>query len=134
MNAKRLRECGVKVIAGTDAGASMARLEEAMHIEMECLVGAGRTPREALEAGTLGSATAIGRDKEIGSLEPGKLADIVVVRGEPTKDISDIRQVEQVFLSGELVAGAGQIKRDARPSPWPENEILERPSLLSEFD
>ena len=133
-NATRLRECGVKVIAGTDAGACMARFEEAMHVEMECLVGAGWTPREAIEAATLGSASAIGRDDEIGSLEKDKLADIVVIRGDPTKNISDIRQVEQVFLSGELVSGAGQLRRDARPMPWPEDEILERRSLLDEFD
>ena len=85
MNAKRLRECGVKVIAGTDAGASMARFEEAMHIEMECLVGAGRTPREALEAGTLGSATAIGRDKEIGSLEPASWLTLWSCGASPQK-------------------------------------------------
>ena len=133
-NAKRLRECGVKVIAGTDAGASMARFEEAMHVEMECLVGAGWTPREAIEAATLGSATAIGHGEQLGSLEPGKIADLLVVRGDPTANISEIRQVERVFVAGEIVVGAGQVKHDVRPTPWPADEILERPSLMSEFD
>lgn len=132
-NARRLRECGVKVIAGTDAGASMARFEEAIHVEMECLVGAGWTPLEAIEAATLGSATAIGRGDTVGTLEKGKLADIVVVRGDPTEDISQIRQVERVFIGGKLVVDSGHTQPDARPSPWPADEILERPSLLSEL-
>ena len=133
-NAKRLRDCGVKVIAGTDAGASMARFEEAMHVEMECLVGAGWTPSEAIEAATLGSASAIGQGKDIGSLESGKIADMLVVRGNPTVNISDIRQVERVFIAGEQVVGAGQVRRDSRPTPWPEDEIEQRPSLLNEFN
>jgi imidazolonepropionase-like amidohydrolase len=132
-NARRLRECGVKVIAGTDAGASMARFEEAIHVEMECLVGAGWTPLEAIEAATLGSATAIGRGDTVGTLEKGKLADIVVVRGDPTEDISQIRQVERVFIGGKLVVDSGHTQPDARPSPWPADEILERPSLLAEL-
>ena len=133
-NARRLRECGVKVIAGTDAGASMARFEEAMNVEMECLVGAGWTAQEALEAATLGSASAIGRDADIGSLELGKIADMVVVRGDPTEDIAAMRQVQCVFLSGRVVVGAGQVKLDARPDPWPLDEISSRASLLSAFD
>ena len=133
-NARRLRECGVKVIAGTDAGASMARFEEAMHVEMECLVGAGWTPQEALEAGTLGSATAIGHGDDLGSLEAGKIADMVVVRGDPTGNISDIRQVERVFVAGKMVVGSGQVQHDLRPTPWPADEIAERPSLLREFE
>ena len=112
----------------------MARFEEAMNVEMECLVGAGWTPHEALEAATLGSAAGIGRDREVGSLEPGKFADMVVVRGDPTQDIIAMRQVECVFLGGKAVVGGGQVKLDARPDPWPADEISERPSLLRAFD
>ena len=133
-NARRLRECGVKVIAGTDAGASMARFEEAMHVEMECLVGAGWTPQEAVEAATLGSASAIGRGDSVGSLSAGKLADLVVVRGDPTANISDIRQIECVYLDGVAVVVSGRTQPDARPDPWPADEVLQRPSLLAEFD
>ena len=129
-NARRLRECGVRVVAGTDAGAALARFEEAINVELELLVGAGWTPLEALEAATMGSAEAIGRATEIGSLEPGKLADLVVVRGDPTRSISDVRQVERVFTGGRLVVGGGQAIVDARPHPWPLDEIAERPSLL----
>jgi imidazolonepropionase-like amidohydrolase len=132
-NARRLRECGVRVVVGTDAGAALARFDEAAHVEMELLVGAGWTPLEALEAGTFGAAVAVGREKTIGSLEPGKLADLLVVRGDPTRNISDVRQVERVLLGGRTVVGAQGVRADLRPHPWPLEEIAERRSLLAEI-
>jgi imidazolonepropionase-like amidohydrolase len=130
-NARRLRESGVPVVTGTDAGAALARFEEAINLELELLVGAGWTPFEALEAATLGAARALRLDKEVGSLEPGKHADLVVVRGDPTRDITHARQVERVFQRGRCVVGGGQAILDARPHPWPLHEIAERPSLLA---
>jgi imidazolonepropionase-like amidohydrolase len=98
---------------------------------MEALVGAGWTPVEAIHAGTLGSATAIGCDKELGSLEAGKLADLVVVRGNPGRAISDVRQVEAVFLGGRPVVRRGQATLDARPTPWPDEAIAFRTEYRS---
>jgi imidazolonepropionase-like amidohydrolase len=128
-NARRLREAGVRVVVGTDAGAALARFDEAVHVELELLVGAGWSPVEAIAAGTLGAASAIGLEKEIGSVEAGKSADLVVVRGDPTRNISDLRQVEHVFRAGQLVATGGRLTSDARPLPWPLDEIAERRSL-----
>ena len=54
---------------------------------------------------------------------------MVVVRGDPTGNISDIRQVERVFVAGKMVVGSGQVQHDLRPTPWPADEIAERPSL-----
>jgi imidazolonepropionase-like amidohydrolase len=130
-NAARLREAGVRVVVGTDAGAALARFDEAVHVELESLVGAGWTPVDAIAAGTLGSATAIGREKDLGSLEEGKLADLVVVRGDPGRSISDVRQVEAVFLGGRQVAHRGSATLDARPTPWPADQIAERTSYRS---
>ena len=132
-NARRLRESGVPVVTGTDAGAALARFEEAINLELELLVGAGWTPTEALQAGTLDAARALRLDKEVGSLEAGTFADMVIVRGDPTRNISDTRQVERVFQSGRCVVGSGRAIVDARPHPWPLNEIAERPSLMSLF-
>jgi len=129
-NARRLRESGVPVVTGTDAGAALARFEEAINLELELLVGAGWTPIEALQAGTLGAARALRLDKEVGSLEAGKLADMAIVRGDPTRDISDTRQIERVFQGGRCVVGGGYATVDARPHPWPLDEIAERPSLM----
>jgi imidazolonepropionase-like amidohydrolase len=97
------------------------------------LTGAGWTPLEALEAGTLGAAIAIGREKVVGSIEPGKLADLLVVRGDPTRHISDVRQVERVFLGSRLVADADGLVGDRRPNPWPLDEIAERRSLWADL-
>ena len=133
-NARRLRENGVPVVTGTDAGAALARFEEAIHLELELLVGAGWSPLEALQAGTLGAARALRLDKDVGSLEPGKLADLVIVRGDPTRAISDARQVERVFQAGRCVVGGGQAVVDARPHPWPLDEIETRPSLMALVD
>ena len=130
-NAARLREAGIRVVVGTDAGASLARFDEAVHVELESLVGAGWTPLEAIAAGTLGSATAIDRDKDIGSLEEGKLADLVVTRGNPARNISDVRQIEAVYLGGRLVATRGHATLDARPTPWPEEQIAQRTTYRS---
>jgi imidazolonepropionase-like amidohydrolase len=130
-NAALLRDAGVRVVVGTDAGAALARFDEAVHVELESLVGAGWTPLEAITAGTLGAATAIGREKEIGSLEAGKLADFVVTRGNPARHISDVRQVEEVFLGGRQVAARGQATLDARPTPWPEEQIAQRTAYRS---
>jgi imidazolonepropionase-like amidohydrolase len=61
--------------------------------------------------------------------EPGKIADLVIVRGDPTRDIRDIRHVEHVFHGGRVAASAGQLVDDRRPLPWPLEEIAERRSL-----
>ena len=125
-NAARLREAGIRVVVGTDAGASLARFDEAAHVEMEGLVQAGWTPLEAIEAGTRGAAAAIGLEREIGTLEAGKLADLVVVQGEPARTISDVRHVVAVFLGGRLAVSAGHATLDDRPVPWPAEQIAHR--------
>ena len=127
-NAARLREAGVRVVVGTDAGASLCRFDEAVHVEMESLVGAGWNALEAIAAGTSGSAVAIGREHEVGSLESGKLADLVVVTGDPTRRIADIRNVEAVFVGGRQVVGTGHATLDARPLPWPVDQMPPAPT------
>jgi imidazolonepropionase-like amidohydrolase len=128
-NARRLREAGVRVVVGTDAGAALARFDEAVHVEMELLVGAGWSPLEAIRAATLDAAIAVGLEKEIGTVEPGKVADLVVVRGDPTGNVSDARQVMHVLKAGRVVVTAGQLTDDRRAVPWPSAEIAERTSL-----
>ncbi len=67
---------------------------------IELLVAAGFTPLEAIRIGTLNGATYLGLADRIGSIAPGKNADLVVVRGDPSRDIRDIEQVEIVFKDG----------------------------------
>ena len=62
-------------------------------------------------------------------LEPGKIADLVVVRGDPARSISDVRQVTHVVQRGRVVASGGRLTDDGRPLPWSSAEIAERPAL-----
>jgi Amidohydrolase family len=68
--------------------------------EIELLVEAGLTPLEAIHVGTENGATYLGRQDRIGTLAPGKQADLVLVKGDPSKNIDDIENVETVFKSG----------------------------------
>lgn len=67
---------------------------------VELLAEAGLSPVEAIRVATLNGAKALGRDKEIGSIEVGKAADLILVRGDPTLRIADIENVETVFKDG----------------------------------
>jgi len=125
-NAAMLRDAGVRVVVGTDAGAALARFDEAVHVEMESLVGAGWSPVDAIAAGTSGSAVAIGRERDLGTLEAGKIADLVLVRGNPARDISDVRHVEAVYQNGREVVRNGHVTVDARDVPWPADQIAQR--------
>jgi Tol biopolymer transport system component len=72
------------------------------HWEMEAYVQGGMTPAEVLRAGTIGSATAIGRAGELGSIEPGKFADLVILNKDPRQDIRDSRAIAEVMQNGRL--------------------------------
>jgi imidazolonepropionase-like amidohydrolase len=67
---------------------------------VELLVAAGFTPEEAIRIATLNGATFLGEDSRIGTLTTGKQADIVIVRGNPATNITDIRNVQLVFKDG----------------------------------
>jgi imidazolonepropionase-like amidohydrolase len=76
------------------------------HWEMEAHVQGGMTPHEALRAGTIGSAQAIGRAAEFGSIEPGKFADLAILDADPRADIRNSRSVVQVMRNGRLYDAA----------------------------
>lgn len=67
---------------------------------MEAHVAGSMTPHEALRAATLGSTTAIGRQSELGSLEPGKLADFVMLEANPPQDVGTARRIALVVRNG----------------------------------
>jgi imidazolonepropionase-like amidohydrolase len=92
---------GGLLVAGTDpTGYGGVVAGFANHREIELLVEAGFTPVEAIRIATLNGAIYLGRDHEIGSIIPGKRADLVVVRGDPSSRIADIESVELVFKRG----------------------------------
>jgi len=96
-------EAGVPIAMGTDAATSFNYHGENAD-ELALMVEAGMTPMQAITAATSTAARALGRDHELGTLQPGLLADLIVVRGNPVVDVSLLRQPPQaVFLGGRLV-------------------------------
>jgi cytosine/adenosine deaminase-related metal-dependent hydrolase len=94
-------KAGGLLVAGTDptgAGGVVPGFADQRQIEL--LVEAGFTPVEAISIATLNGAKYLGRDGRIGSIAPGKQADLVVVNGDPSQTIADIRRVETVFKRG----------------------------------
>src|SRR3954449_3009504 len=92
---QRALEIGVKVVAGTDAG---GHGHPANAGELECLVKAGMTPMQTLQAATGWAAECCGKEAELGTIERGKLADLVVVDGDPLADISVLRDPARIAL------------------------------------
>lgn len=97
---------GVKIALGTDAGVFPHGRNG--H-EFTLMVRAGMTPMQAIQAGTLSSATLLGREVDVGSLVPGKLADLVAVTGDPLQDISVLEHVAFVMKGGIVVKRDGQV-------------------------
>jgi enamidase len=94
-------KAGGLLVAGTDPTGSGGVIPGyANQREIELLVEAGFTPLEAISIGTLNGAKYLGRDRVIGTVTAGKQADLVVVTGDPSTKISDIRNVEIVFKQG----------------------------------
>jgi imidazolonepropionase-like amidohydrolase len=94
-------KAGGRLMAGTDpTGNGGALAGFASQREVELLVEAGFTPLEALRIATLSAAEYLGESDRIGSIAQGKLADLVVLRGDPSVQIADIEKVETVFKDG----------------------------------
>jgi imidazolonepropionase-like amidohydrolase len=96
--AKKLAERGVKVSIGAHGQQSGI----AAHWELWSFVRGGMSPVEALRAGTIASAQSLGMDRDIGSIEKGKLADLVILDADPSADIRNSDKVAQVMLGGRL--------------------------------
>ncbi len=93
----RMHKAGVPIVAGTD-GAGI----ELVH-ELEIYVQAGFTPAEALAAATIVPARLVGQERKTGSIKVGKAADLVLVDGDPSTKIGDLRQTRLVMLDGKLL-------------------------------
>jgi imidazolonepropionase-like amidohydrolase len=95
--ARRAHEGGVKIAFGTDTGVS-AHGDNAG--EFALLVKAGLTPLEAIQTATVNAADHFSLSNEIGSLAPGKAADLIAVKGDPLKDVTELRRVTSVIKGG----------------------------------
>ncbi|HXB68134.1 MAG TPA: amidohydrolase family protein [Candidatus Acidoferrales bacterium] len=91
---------GGTVVLGTDS--PLPGLAILNHLGLRAEVKFGLQPWEALQTATLLAAKAFGYDKDLGSLEAGKLADLVLVAGEPLRDIKDVARIQQVMVDGRM--------------------------------
>jgi imidazolonepropionase-like amidohydrolase len=106
-NTMRLYSAGVPIVLGTDAGMPSTLHGKAALREMELLVEAGLPPSAALMAGTANSARAMGELADRGTIEVGKRADLVLIKGRPWETIADVEKTDRVFVDGKLVYGPG---------------------------
>ena len=94
---KALHDAGVTIIPGTDALAGYT-----LHHELELYVQAGIAPAEVLRMATWTPALVMGVDKDRGVIAPGKLADMILIDGDPTKNIRDINNITTVIKGGKV--------------------------------
>jgi imidazolonepropionase-like amidohydrolase len=99
--ARRYVAAGGKIHSGSDPGSLLPAY--GVHAEFELMLDAGLSPLLAIQSASLNVAKAWRKDKEYGSVEKGKVADLVIVRGDVMKDISTTQNVEKVFLDGKPI-------------------------------
>ena len=102
----RLSRAGVTIGTGTD----IWQIPIGVHMELEQLVAAGLTPVQAIHAGTGGAAHILGADKDLGTIEVGKWADLVLLDADPLADIRNTRRIWKVLQYGQLVDRSAILK------------------------
>ncbi len=116
-HSRRMIEMGLKVITGSDSSWGNYKLGNTVY-ETELLVHAGYTPLQGVLSVTSWAAAALNMEDRVGTLEPGKEADVLVVRGNPAQDINDLWNVEDVFFAGrKLERGSEESRAAVRQTP-----------------
>ena len=95
----KLARAGVTIGTGTD----IWQIQTGVHLELQEMVAAGLSPLEALHAATGGAARIIGAERDFGTIEPGKWADLVILDADPTADIRNTRRIRAVMQAGRLL-------------------------------
>ena len=101
-----MRRAGVEFLAGTDVLNPYCFPGFSLHDELVLLVSAGLTPMEALQAATLNPARFLGKESELGTVEKGKLADLVLLDANPLEDIHNTQKINAVMVRGKLIPSA----------------------------
>lgn len=98
-----LRQNGIALLAGSDSLDPFNFPGESLHRELAELVRAGLTPSDALRSATIGAAKFLGRDKELGTVEVGKTADLVLLDGSPVENIANTQRIAAVVRGGNYL-------------------------------
>jgi imidazolonepropionase-like amidohydrolase/ketosteroid isomerase-like protein len=101
-NLKTLINAGIPISTGTDAGNPLTLHGPAIYAEMEAMQAAGMTPMQVIVASTATASRAMGLDKQVGTIEKGKDADLVIVDGDPSRDVANFRKIRYVVRSGVM--------------------------------
>ena len=115
-NLGRALQAGVRIAMGSDAGNAGMLHGATVLRELQLMNEAGMTPMQVLVAATRNAAEVIGRGEELGTLEAGKLADIIAVNGDPLQDLSALGNVELVVKSGKII-NPGELEFKEVPQP-----------------
>ncbi|TAK06276.1 hypothetical protein EPO44_05560, partial [bacterium] len=98
---RRFTAAGGKIHSGSDPNHVVPGY--AVHAELEMLTEAGLSPLQAIQTVSINVAEAWGKEKDYGSVEKGKVADLVIIRGDPLRDITATQQVEKLFMEGKAM-------------------------------
>jgi len=101
-NLKRLSDAGVTIAAGTDAGNIGTVHGPSIFRELRLMADAGLTPREVLASATAGGARVMGREKDLGVVAPGKLADLLILDRDPLVDVANLEAIHRVVKGGRV--------------------------------
>jgi imidazolonepropionase-like amidohydrolase len=99
-NLKRVFDAGIPVVMGTDTGFYGVMMGAASQIELALMVDAGLTPAASLQTATINAARMLGREKEAGSVEAGKLADLLILDANPLENITNVSRIFRVVKGG----------------------------------
>jgi hypothetical protein len=97
-----MAKAGVGILAGTDSQNPYTFYGFSLHDELGFLVQAGLTPMQALQAATLNAATFFGMEKDLGTIETGKIADLVLLNANPLQEIGNTKKIDAVVYGGKL--------------------------------
>lgn len=105
-----MQRAGVGILAGSDMGNPYVFPGFSLHEELELMVKAGLTPMQALQTATLNAARYLGKERDLGTISVGKLADLVLLDANPLSGIRNTRKIEAVIVAGKLV---DKVQREA---------------------
>jgi imidazolonepropionase-like amidohydrolase len=105
-----MHNAGVPILAGTDVGASYIYPGFSLHDELALLVEAGIPPADVLKAATSGAASFLGVSDSVGTVQAGKLADMVIIDGNPLVDIRSTQSIQTVIVNGRVLDAAERRK------------------------
>ncbi len=99
----RLQQAGARFIIGSDSSHIGTMHGVALHVEMQMLEDAGLRPETLIQAATINAAQVMGVAAQLGSIEPGKLADLVVLRADPTQTIRNAQAISMIIKGGQVI-------------------------------